>query len=227
MDRQFTFDLPVVENRSRGDYFVSPSNALAFQTIEQPENWPGGKLILTGPEGSGKTHLVHVWAESSGAQIIGADLLKDLDAGSLAGANVAIEDVDRIVDQNGAETALFHLHNLVLAEGGHLLMTARTPPRDWGMTLPDLSSRMNAAAIAQIDPPDDTLLAAVLVKLFQDRQVNVNHALISYLTPRMHRSLAEAARLVQVLDKAALSQKRAVTRKLASEVLDNQAKTGQ
>jgi len=220
MPEQFTFDLPVIENHSRGDFFISPSNALAFETVDNWHDWPGAKLILIGPEGAGKSHLAHVWAQSTGARIISAGDLAGIDTAALSGTSVVVEDAQIIAGQHDGETALFHLHNLILADGGHLLITARTPPRDWGLTLPDLISRVNATATAQLEPPDDTLLAAVLVKLFTDRQINVNHALISYLMARMQRSLAEAARLVEKLDNAALAKKRNVTRLLAAEVLD-------
>ena len=45
------------------------------------------------------------------------------------------------------------------------------------------------------------------------------------LLPRMERSLAEAARLVSVLDQAALSEGRALTRALAARVLDKDPET--
>lgn len=221
MPKQLTFDLPHIENRSRGDFFVSPANALALKTLDTWAAWPGGKLILIGPKGAGKTHLAHVWAENAAAKIVNARDLVTLEAADFAGANIAVEDADQIAGNADLEAALFHLHNIVLAEGGRLLLTACTPPRDWHLTLPDLLSRVSAAAIAQIDAPDDALLTMVLVKLFADRQIAITPALISYLTRRMDRSFAAAAALVQRLDQAALAQGRAVTRSFAIEILDN------
>lgn len=217
MTRQLAFDLPNAEAMTRADFFVSPSNALALQTVEGWEGWPGRKLVLVGPEGSGKSHLVRIWAALAGAEVIAAGALATADLAALAGRAVAVEDADRL---QGAEAQLFHLHNLVTS-GGHLLLTARTPPRDWGLTLPDLASRMQAAQVARIEAPDDALLSAVLVKLFADRQVAVAANLIPYLVSRMPRSVGAARALVAALDARALAQGRPITRVLAGEVLDS------
>jgi len=79
---------------------------------------------------------------------------------------------------------------------------------------------MSATANVRIEPPDDALLSAVLVKLFADRQIAVPAALIPWLVTRMDRSLATARQLVAALDARALSENRAITRSLAAEVLD-------
>jgi chromosomal replication initiation ATPase DnaA len=220
MPEQLTFDLPARPAQGLDDFLVTPSNVNAMATIEGWENWPNRKLVLAGDEGTGKTHLTHVWAGQSGAQIIPASALPDLKIEDLAGQSVALEDAGQIAGNTDAENALFHLHNLVLAEGGALLITARTAPSRWGLTLPDLRSRMEGTTLTRLDPPDDMLLSAVLVKLFHDRQITVQANLIDYLLPRMERSLAEAARLGALLDQTALSQGRALTRALASRVLD-------
>jgi chromosomal replication initiation ATPase DnaA len=131
---------------------------------------------------------------------------------------VVVDDAD----WGGDEAALFHLHNLMA--GGHpLLLTAKGPPRDWGLSLPDLTSRMQAIAIATIDAPDDALLAAVMVKLFADRQITVPPNLIAYLIPRMDRSLHAAAVMVAALDAHALALGRPVTRALAVDYLARDA----
>lgn len=215
MIRQLVFDLPSPAAMTREDFFVAPSNALALQAVEHWESWPGRKLLLVGPDGAGKTHLARIWAVIANAVVLSAGELADADVAGLAGRAVAVEDADRI---GPAETQLFHLHNLVTTAGA-LLLTARTPPRDWGLGLPDLISRMQATPIAQLDAPDDALLSAVLVKLFTDRQVAVPANLIPYLVSRMPRSIGAARALVAALDARALALGRPITRALAGEIL--------
>ncbi len=171
MIEQLTFDLPVRPALGREDFLVSPANALAVATLDQPDLWPNGKLLLIGPEGAGKTHLAMVFAARTGAQVIEAG---DLAAADLPeAAALVIENADTAAGDPDAETALFHLHNHMTGRGGLLLLTAARAPRDWGLTLPDLQSRMEATATATLLPPDDALLGAVLVKLFADRQLQV------------------------------------------------------
>lgn len=140
-------------------------------------------------------------------------------AGLAAGAAVAIEDADRGLDAAGEET-LFHLCNL-LAASGSLVVTGREAPARWPLRLPDLRSRLEATEVARLEPPDDALLAAVLVKLFADRQLPVGPGVIQYLVSRMDRSFAAAEALVAALDRAGLAGRRPVTARLAAEVLFN------
>lgn len=216
MIRQLAFDLPSNAAMTRADFLVAPSNALALQTIEGWHDWPGRKLLLIGPEAAGKTHLLHIWAILADAVILDGATLSTTDIAPLSGRAVAVDNADRI---GKAEAQLFHLHNLVTSTGV-LLLTARTPPRDWGLSLPDLVSRMQATPLAQLEAPDDALLSAVLVKLFSDRQVAVPANLIPYLISRMPRSIGAARALVAELDARALAAGRPITRALAGEILD-------
>ncbi|MBK1635237.1 DnaA ATPase domain-containing protein [Rhodovulum adriaticum] len=221
MARQLILDLPVRPARGRDDFFVSPANALVVTQVEAWRDWPQGKLLLIGPEGAGKTHLVHVWAALTGAEVIDALDLAAADLPGLAATGaVAVDGADRIAGTRPDEEALFHLHNLLLAEGGALLLTARTPPRDWPLLLPDLASRMQGTATAHLDAPDDALLAAVLVKLFADRQLTVQPDLILYLLGRMERSMAAAAHIVAQIDREALATGRRPGPRLARDLLD-------
>jgi chromosomal replication initiation ATPase DnaA len=217
--RQLTFELPGTESRSRADFLVAPSNALALGMLDQWATWPQGRLILVGPEGAGKSHLAHIWASETGAELLPGPSLADRDIDRLAAGPVVVEDADQLAGSALAEAALFHLLNF-MAPGRPLLLTARTPPRDWGIALPDLYSRLQAAPVAQVEPPDDALLSAVLVKLFADRQVTVAANLIPYLVSRMPRQIAAARELVAALDARALAEARPITRQLAGEVLD-------
>jgi chromosomal replication initiation ATPase DnaA len=218
MIRQLAFDLPGAPLRHRrADFFPSPANQPALTAIDAWQGWPGGKMLLFGPKGAGKTHLACIWAEMAGATLITASALPNADLRTLARTPIAVEDADHIAGDPAAEAALFHLHNLALPHN-HLLITAATPPRDWGLALPDLQSRLQAAAVTHLSPPDDGLLSAVLIKLFADRQINVTPPLISYLVNRMDRSLSCAQDMVARLDATALALGRPVTRALAADL---------
>lgn len=219
MIRQLTFDIALPEARGRADFIVTPANALAFAMLEGWCDWPAGKCVLTGPPGSGKTHLAHLWASENGGSIVPARDLANADLPRLAVAPVVIEDAE-LLHGSGAETAAFHLHNLLLETGQPLLVTAAVPPRDWGIILPDLVSRMQAAPLTRLEAPDDALLRAVLGKQFADRQILVAPALIDWVIPRMHRSLAAARDLVAALDARALAERRPITREMAQDWLN-------
>jgi chromosomal replication initiation ATPase DnaA len=224
VERQLILDLPCRSAQGRDDFFVAPANALALATLDAPDAWPQRRMLLIGPEGAGKSHLAQIWADEHDAPVLPAAGLTAAAAPALVAARaVVIEDAEAIGPDQAAQAALFHLHNLALAEGAHLLITARKAPRDWGLTLPDLQSRMAATASVRIAPPDEALLAAVLVKLFADRQLDVAPALIPWLVLRIDRSLATARDVVAALDARALATGGAVTRALAAEVLDSLA----
>ncbi len=217
MTGQLIFDLPASETWARADFLVSPANAAALQAVDVWHDWPGGRLLLIGPAGSGKTHLAHIWAEMTSAIWLAPAELDDRLAAIPADACVLVEDAHQVA--NLTEPALFHLYNR-LGPQGRLMLTAPSAPRDWGLRLPDLLSRLQAIAIARLHTPDDALLAGVLVKLFADRQIVAQPNLIAYLLPRMERSIAAARTLVAALDARSLATQRPVTRTMAAEVLD-------
>ncbi|MGB3243108.1 MAG: chromosomal replication initiator DnaA [Sulfitobacter sp.] len=221
MARQLGFDLPSRTALGRDAFFVAPSNAMALAMIEGWVSWAGNKLALSGPQGSGKTHLAHVWANLAGARIVSAVDLSADDVPALVTTNIAVEDVPDIAENSNAQTALFHLHNLALAEGRSLLLTGSGPVSHWGLTLPDLESRLRGTTAVALEAPDDALLSAVLVKLLADRQLTPKPDLIPYLLSRMDRSFADAIAVIDRLDSASLALKRPVTRTLAGQVLDN------
>lgn len=223
MAEQLKFDLPVRSATGREDFFVAAPNALAVAEIDRWRLWPARKLALVGPEGSGKSHLAQVWATEAGARVIPAVALAATDPSP---GNLAVEDVHDIAGDTAAEIALFHWHNLVLAEGGHLLLTGAAPPALWPIALPDLASRMRGTPSVRLEPPDDALLRAVLLKLFADRQIAPQPNLLPWLVARMDRSFAAAGRIVAALDAQALGTGKPIGRKLAGEVLERLQETG-
>jgi chromosomal replication initiation ATPase DnaA len=214
---QLAFDLPAREAWSRQEFHTSPANEAALGAIEAWQDWPGGRLLLLGPAGSGKSHLAHIWAAEAQALWLSPDELADRLPDIPADAAVILDGAQRVA--GSAETELFYLYNRLIPQG-RLLLTAPMAPRDWGLALPDLLSRLQAMAVARLEAPDDALLAAVLAKMLADRQITPPANLIPYLLPRMERSIAAARALTAALDARSLATQRPVTRQLAAEVLD-------
>jgi len=170
-------------------------------------------LVLVGPADSGKTHLANIWSERADAISLSPDFaLSDIPQEN----SVLVENIDQTEFD---ETALFHLANHIRQTGQFLLLTARTMPSTWGIELPDLVSRLRAAATVEIDVPDDDLLRGVLMKLIADRQLQVASPAIEYMLTHMERSLGAANLLVEKLDKASLAEHRKVSRQLAADII--------
>ena len=219
MPKQLSFDLPAKPALGRDDFFVAPSNAMAVAMLDSSFTWPSGKLVLSGPRGAGKTHLVHVWASQSGARIIAAtDLTEDM-VPELSQGPVAVEDVPKIARNIEAQNALFHLHNMVLANGHALMLTGGAAPNLWALSLPDLQSRVQAATHVALEAPDDALLTVVLAKLFNDRQIMPKPDVIPYLVAHMDRSFEAAAQIVEQMDEISLAEGHTLSRPLAIRLL--------
>ena len=205
MVEQLIFNLPVRTALGRAEYFVSPANAAAVAGMDAWGTWPHGKMVLIGPEGAGKTHLAHVWAEAAGGRVLDVEDLEGLDP---AGVDLplAVEDVDQGLTDT-QETALFHLHNAMASVGLALLLTGRKDPARWPLRLPDLKSRVQQAGVLKLTSPDDALLSALMVKLAADRQLGLSPDLISYAVLRMERSFAAAQALIAAIDARSLRDK--------------------
>ena len=215
--RQLALALEHSESFAREDFLSGACNAAALALIEAWPHWPGNIVVLTGPEGCGKSHLAAIWANIAGARTIAARALDRLTVPSaLATGALVIED---LVPQDFDERALFHLLNLAREEDAFVLMSARTAPAGWAFAIPDLASRIKAIPQVALSAPDDVLLRAVLVKSFTDRQIAVDESLIIYLSRRIERSFAAVRAIVARLDEEAMRRKRPLTRALAAEVL--------
>jgi chromosomal replication initiation ATPase DnaA len=213
--RQLTLALGHAESYARDDFLSGPSNAQALALIDSWPDWPNPAVILTGPEGSGKSHLAAIWALRAGARRIAARALEPAAVpAALATGALVVED---LVPGGYDERALFHLLNLAREDAAFVLLTARsalgTP------TIADLGSRLRALPVVALAPPDDGLLRALLVKLLADRQLTVDAGTLSYVVTRIERTFAAARAVVALLDTEAMRRQRPLTRALAAEVL--------
>jgi chromosomal replication initiation ATPase DnaA len=193
MTTQLTFALPLPVHRGRDDFWLADSNRQAFQTVLSP--WEG-VVWLQGVEGSGKTHLAHIWAVENEAVFWPP----------VQASAIVIDNAERLVGDTDAEAALFHAINAK----ARLLLTSRYPLETLVWHTPDLASRLRLAQTAHLHAPTLDLMEAVLMKIFHDRQMRVHPRFIKVIAHRLEASLTQAEKFIARLDALTLAHKQAV-----------------
>ena len=216
------------------DFVAAPSNAAARAWVLVSDaftRWPEGRMVLWGKSGTGKTHLLSIWAKRQGVSVIQGNLLKEsdienifnikFDLGSqLLGSRcaIALDNADSVCVSR--EQNLLHLLNLAREYQLPLLMAAQDPPARWSVRLPDLQSRLRATASVAIDPAEEYLLYRLFLRLLAERQLVVPHQIVMWLLYRMPRQARAVCDCVALLDQIAIAEGGVVTRALAARVLE-------
>jgi len=202
------------------DFIISTSNSNAFQFLNIFAEDKSHFGTVIGPVGSGKTHLLQGWGKATGAQNIApGDNVSELQSDQV----YFIDDINQL-NSDGEfsypDAYLFHLYNWTKEINAKLVATADVAPVRWGRTLPDLVSRLGTVQVVPIEEPDDELLLVILIKLFSDRQLQVDINVLNYAINQMERSFSAAHRLVELVDNTALAEKRKITKALVRSCLE-------
>jgi chromosomal replication initiation ATPase DnaA len=213
-DRQFALPFPQHAFYAAPDYLPGACNQAALAWIATPAAWPGGRLLVHGPEGAGKTHLLHVFAARHNAALLPAHALRGLVPLPEAPA-LAIDDADDAPDAR----ALLHMLNTAAEHGVPVLLSARTPPAAWRIALPDLASRLRAVTTVPLGLPEDDLLRPLLARLLADRQLRVPERVQDFMLARLPRSGGALREAAARLDRASLEKGGTVTRATAARVV--------
>ncbi len=199
------------------DFVVTDSNRDAHTVVSDMQRWVAPVMALCGPEGSGKSHLAHVFA-----QVHAARILDVLELGEKL-ADVLLEGADAYVlelpDTFVAEEALAQLINEVLARQLRLLITTRARIAQRSTIRADLASRFKAMPEVLLHAPDDMLMEVLFAKAFTDRQLRASEEVIAYLVKRAERSGAAVLRMVAQLDAKALQSKQPITVPFVRDIL--------
>lgn len=221
--RQYHLPLPFEESMGAEDFLFSSANeeAVLWLLAREAESWPSHALLLWGPEGAGKTHLLSIWAEKNKAMRLapGAAALVAIASGTPPAKAFALDDADALAGDSEKEEWLQHLFNATKAAGCFLLLTARAPAGAWRLGLRDIETRLKSVPTIGLKEPDDALMRGLLVKLFSDRQLLVEAGVVEYIAARLTRTGTAIRKAVETLDEAALETKRKISIPFAQKIL--------
>lgn len=213
-DGQLALALPYVPALRAADFLPHKGARLALDMVAGAKPWPHHRLVLWGGAGTGKTHLLHVWAGEHGASILAGPALREP---FWPKGPVAIDDADQVA----SEKALLHVLNAAAETGHRVLLTVTRPPARSRIGLPDLASRLRAAMAIEIGPQDDGMRAALMAKLLSERQLVVPPSVQKFILTRLPRTAAAVRDAVGRLDATALAAQSAISRTLAAECLSD------
>ena len=185
-------DWPVAD--ADEDFLLSEANGQVFEHLKRWSTWPVMATLMTGPRKSGRSLLGRIFVRKTGGRLF--------------------DDAE-----DHEEEALFHAWNQAQETRKPLLIVASAPPPAWVVRLPDLRSRLAATPQVAIGEVDDRLIGDLVVKLLGDRGVAVPPDVPAYFVPRIERSYVAVQRVVDALDRAALSHHRRITVAMAKRAL--------
>ena len=195
MTRQLPLDLDATDRWSRDTFVADAALTNVLDVVLAPQAWIAPHLVLLGAEGSGKTHIGHMFADTQDGVYLPASRTFTLDTGALEDRPYVVDDAE-----TASQPTLFHLSNHATRTNQPLLLLTRTQPRAWPIEVPDLASRLYAMRMLAIPEPDEALLRDILLRLFARRAISPSSDAVDYLMLRIDRSVGAIQKTVTELE---------------------------
>ena len=198
------------------DYYVSDSNYFAFNLVDKWPKWEKKILNISGEKFSGKTHLANIFKLKSSALFLNeAEISNEIFKKIKLYESIIIDEFSNTVDEN----LIYSIFNLVDQDSKYLLINSETPLSEINFKLPDLVSRSKNSLQARINPPDDELIFAIILKNFSDRQIKLEKQIIEFIVNRVERSYSKISEFIYKVDELSLKKKKPINLKTIKEIL--------
>jgi DnaA family protein len=198
------------------DLFFAGPNAEALAAVRRAvAGEPPQRLLLHGPAGSGRSHLLLGAVRAAGASgrraaylsLDAADSPQVLDGFDRL-ALVCVDDLDARIRERDWALGLLRLLDAIRAHGGAIVLAASQPPERIEGLLPDLKTRLAASAVYGLKSLDDTERRQLLQRRAEVRGLDLPSDVADYLVRRLPRDGASLLRALDMLDRASLSAQR-------------------
>lgn len=228
MPQQLPLQL-TLDDRNTFYNFVTGDNNELVARLEQIAQGRGEQFVyLFGLPQVGKTHLLQacchlahslqlapIYMPLADTQRSSPQMLDNLTHLPL----VCVDDIDAIVGYQVWEEAFFHFYNQMQQAGRRLIVTAQAPPKELGLALNDLVSRLNWGVRYQVKPLSDTEKIQLLITRAQQQGLHMPHNVADYLMKIHSRDIGQLLASLETLQQATLQYKRKLTIPFVKKVL--------
>ena len=213
-------EVPVSPKRSRrwrklSEFVVGPCNrvahASALSVVEAPGEGPN-PLVLHGPVGTGKTHLLEgIYAGLRRAMPIGAVLyvttedftnrfVQAMRLGKLGAFRkhfrecdaLLVDDLHFLAGKKATQEEFLHTFDALPADGRQMVLTCDCHPRLADDFTPELTDRLLGGAVWGLTPPDaDTRLAMLRAKAAVGREAPPPDEVLRFLAGQLRGNVRE------------------------------------
>jgi len=213
---QLLLDFNIKRTFNNHDYYVSDNNYFAFNLIDKWPKWEKRILNISGEKFSGKTHLANIFKSKSSALLLNEnEINNDVFKKIKLYESIIVDGFSNKIDEN----LTYSIFNLVDQDSKYLLINSETPLNEINFELPDLVSRSRNLLHAKINPPDDELIFAIILKNFSDRQIKLEKKIIEFIINRIDRSYSKISEFIYKVDELSLKKKKPINLKTIKEIL--------
>ena len=200
---QLLLNFTLNKNYLEQDFYLSSSNRNAYNLIKCWPKWIKRTINIYGEKFSGKSHLSSIFEKKTTCiKIFSSKLSNNTVQDFKIKQALVIEDLD----ENISENLLYTILNIVEQESKYLLITSLKPLNKFNFKLPDLISRIRNCLAIKLNPPDDDLVYALLIKNLSDRQISIDKKLIEYIIKRIDRSYEKIFLFIHKIDNISLQK---------------------
>ncbi len=221
---------------------AGPSNRVALETLAGILADPGTRsnpLVIVGPSGVGKTHLLHALGNALVGKGIGP--VACLSAHSLLGelanlksaeevaqwraryqwvAALLIDDVHLLAHEPRCQTELLHVYEALFDGTRPLAFTSARPLSELSGFDPRLLTRLEGGSVVDVGPPDREVRLAIVKSLLADTPSAGDIGLLDYLAGRPADSVRSVQGLVQRVLAEAQAERTVPSTAFAREILE-------